>query len=200
MLHYRQSNIERSFFISFQWNVLSSFPLSLSCNKKPTGNSSSMLQHILLLPTWIINLLLNCVVYTFWRFLFAYICMHDIVKTLRIPLQCGSFLKWPTLLFLTYSTPNFSPPSLHPSLSSLSSLRLSPLYSNQNQPIPPFPIFYLVLSVNADIIYQHSSCRLISQHKSLSPVHPSLTLHPLPPPPLCPQHLFTRSPHSVCDK
>lgn len=81
--------------------------------------------------------------------------------------------------------------SLHPSLSPLSSHRLPALYSPQKSPHPPPTVFYSGLSLKADIIYRRSSCRLISQHKSLSPVHPSLTLHPfLPSPPLCLQQAF----------
>lgn len=79
--------------------------------------------------------------------------------------------------------------SLHPSLSPLSSHRLLALYSPQNPPHPPPTVFYSGLSLKADIIYRRSSCKLISQHKSLSPVHPSLTRHPILLP-LCLQQAF----------
>lgn len=92
---------------------------------------------------------------------------------------CSQLLHFQTLLLPSSITVS---PLLPPSASSLFSPKITP---------SPPTVFYSGLSLKADIIYRRSSCRLISQHKSLSPVHPSLTLHPfLPSPPLCLQQAF----------
>lgn len=79
-------------------------------------------------------------------------------------------------------------PLLPPSASSLFSPKITP---------PPPTVFYSGLSLKADIIYRRSSCRLISQHKSLSPVHPSLTLHPFLPSPLPPTSFSATHPFFI---
>lgn len=96
------------------------------------------------------------------------------------------------LLFPTSSFPNPSPPFIHhclPSPPTVCQLFILP----KNHPTPP-TVFCSGLSLKADIIYRRSSCKLISQHKSLSPVHPSLTLHPFLPLPSASNKLFSHSP------
>lgn len=89
------------------------------------------------------------------------------------------------LLFPTSSFPNPSPPFIHHCLPSPPTVCQLFILPKKITPSPP-TVFYWGLSLKADIIYRRSSCRLISQHKSLSPVHPSLTLHPSLPSPLPP--------------
>lgn len=135
-------------------------------------------------------------------------CVHDTVKTPKNPFgpcKMRAFKNVNTAVshFIQSQT---SPLPSSITVHSLLPPSASPLFF-QNYPIPPLPSLYFVLSLNADIIYQRSSSRLISQHKSLSPVHPSLTLHPglysppssLPPKSFHPVSLFVAS-HSVCDE
>lgn len=116
-----------------------------------------------------------------WTFLYKTMYAH--VPAQIWDLRHNSFdpigwevFKLSTLLFLTYSAPNFSPPFIHHCPLSPPSVCLSFIWANLDH--PPLPMLYSVLSLNADIIYQSSSSSLISQHKSLSLLHPSLTLHP----------------------
>lgn len=140
-----------------------------------------------------------------WVYTSVCACPWVILKTLRgsSALAGCELLKSSTLPFLTLFNSKLLP-SLHPSLSTLSSLCLPLFYSPKISPSPLHPVLYFVLSLNADIIYQSSSSRLISQHKSLSLVHPSLTLRQRPSSSLRPKS-FHPVPHfvgsySVCDE
>lgn len=98
---------------------------------------------------------------------------------------CSQLLHFQTPLLPSSITVS---PLLPPSASSLFSPKITP---------SPPTVFYSGLSLKADIIYRRSSCRLISQHKSLSPVHPSLTLHPFLPSPLPPTSFSATHPFFI---
>lgn len=179
---------EKSFYINFQ-----SSSISLPCNKKPSGNSSStkpIYQYnvLVLLGLQIQHLSLS----TYKSLCLYCMCMHDIVKMLRILLALSRSAFKIVNPAVSHLFNSKILPSVHPSLSTLSSLRLPLFYFSQIIPSP--------LSLSSIF-----SCLLmLTQYTST--LHPGWFLNTNPflqftllstctlaSPPLCPWNPFTHS-------